>query len=50
LCSIPKIFTPAQLRTFLAAVAFGNQRGEAFYQLDARFSKDFKFGERPFWQ
>jgi len=43
--------TAGQLRTCLAAgscqqVGFDNLRGQAFFQLDTRMSKDIKFGER----
>ena len=46
-----KSYTAAQLRSCLAAntcqqVATGNLRGQTFYQLDARFSKQLKLGER----
>jgi len=46
-----KTLNAAGLRSCLSAgtchqVAFGDLRGQTFYQLDARFSKEFKFRER----
>jgi hypothetical protein len=46
-----KGFTAAQLRTCLGTgdcfqVPFGNIRGQTFFQLDTRFSKTFRLGER----
>lgn len=46
-----KTFTTAQLQACLAGntchqVTTGFLRGKPFYELDARFSKEFKFGER----
>jgi carboxypeptidase family protein len=46
-----KSFSAAQLRSCLAGgtcqeVATGFLRGQIFYQLDARFSKEFKMGDR----
>jgi len=46
-----KAFTAAQLRSCLAGgtctiTSFGSQRGTPFYELDARFTKGFKFRDR----
>ncbi|HYL74772.1 MAG TPA: TonB-dependent receptor [Bryobacteraceae bacterium] len=46
-----KAYSAAQLRACLAAgtcsiTSFGSQRGTPFYELDARFTKGFKFRDR----
>lgn len=46
-----KAYTAAQLRACLAAntcqeVGYGTLRGQPFFELDARFSKEFRFKER----
>jgi hypothetical protein len=46
-----KAFSAADLRACLAAntchqVPFGNLRGNPFFELDTRLSKNFKFGEK----
>ncbi len=47
----PKVWNTAALQACLAAntchqVPFGNLRGQTFYELDVRFSKEFKLRER----